>query len=71
MDDFDRILEDIKKREVNKGIEIINLQQKCNDLTNALRDCINELCCYCPRIQREHLGACDGCRWKNVKEGWQ
>ena len=34
------------------------------------QDCINELCCYCPKVQREHLGACDGCRWKKIKGGW-
>jgi len=33
-----------------------------------LRDCVNELCYKCGRYQHEHEGACDGCRWKAIKE---
>ena len=63
MNELDKVLEDVKEREVIQGIEIANLKAQ-------LRDCINELCCYCPKVQREHLGACDGCRWKKIKGGW-
>lgn len=63
MSKLDKVLEDIKEREVIQGIEIANLKAQ-------LRDCINELCCYCPKIQMEHLGACDDCRWKKIKGGW-
>ncbi len=63
MSELDKVLEDIKEREVIQGIEIANLKAQ-------LRDCINELCCYCPKIQMEHLGACDDCRWKKIKGGW-
>ena len=61
MSELDKVLDDIKEREVIQGIEIANLKAQ-------LRDCINELCCYCPKIQKEHLGACNGCRWKALKE---
>ena len=31
-----------------------------------LRDCRNELCLKCGDYKNAHLGACDGCRWKDV-----
>lgn len=34
-----------------------------------LKDCVNELCLKCGQYRTEHLGSCDGCRWKAVKEG--
>ena len=36
-----------------------------------LRDCVNELCYQCGKYRDEYLGACDGCRWKAVKEGFR
>jgi len=27
--------------------------------------CRNELCLSCGKYENEHLGACDGCRWKD------
>ena len=70
MSEFDKVLEDIKRREIDMGIEIAKLQADRDCIKAELRDCINELCCYCPKIQKEHLGACDGCRWKKIKGGW-
>ena len=35
-------------------------------LTRELRDCQNELCLKCGDYKQRHLGACDGCRWKEV-----
>ena len=29
------------------------------------RDCRNELCLRCGDYRQRHLGACDGCRWRN------
>lgn len=29
------------------------------------RDCRNELCLRCGQYRQRHLGACDGCRWRN------
>ena len=34
-----------------------------------LKDCVNELCLKCGAYHESYLGACDGCRWKAVKEG--
>ena len=36
-------------------------------LESDLRDCVNELCLRCGSYKEEHLGACDGCRWKDVR----
>lgn len=29
-------------------------------------DCRNELCLYCGQYKQKHLGACDGCRWRDT-----
>lgn len=34
-------------------------------LQRELNDCRNELCFKCGNYREEHLGACDGCRWKH------
>ena len=34
-------------------------------------DAVNELCYQCGAYKRAHEGACDHCRWKKVKEGFQ
>ena len=36
------------------------------ELYAALRDCRNELCLRCGQYKEAHLGACDGCRWKDM-----
>ena len=41
------------------------------DGSKKLRDCVNELCLYCGKYKISHLGACDDCRWKKVKEELQ
>ena len=61
--------------------EQLDLPQTSADLTevicliseseNDLHDCVNELCLKCGDYRREHLGACNGCRWKAVKEGFR
>lgn len=63
MSEFDKTLEEIKKREVDMGIQIANLQAN-------LKDCVNELCLKCGQYRREHEGACDGCRWQKPRRGW-
>lgn len=30
------------------------------------RDCRNELCLKCGAYTQKHLGACDGCRWRET-----
>lgn len=39
------------------------LQKTCKEL----KDCVNELCLKCGDYKNEYLGACDGCRWKDVR----
>ncbi len=34
-----------------------------------LKNCVNELCYRCGEYRNEHLGACDGCKWKKVRYG--
>lgn len=38
-------------------------------LKRDLKDCRNELCLKCGDYTRRHLGACDGCRWKERGNG--
>ena len=47
-----------------------NLVFEASDLFRAvedLRDCVNELCLKCGQYKTEHLGSCDGCRWKEIR----
>lgn len=38
---------------------------KIERLERELRDCRNELCLRCGQYRERHLGACDGCRWRD------
>lgn len=69
MSEFDKVLDDIKQREVNMGIQIATLQAERDNLRAELKDCVNELCYQCGNYKTAHLGSCDDCRWKAVKEG--
>ena len=33
---------------------------------SVFRDCRNELCLKCGAYTQKHLGACDGCRWREM-----
>jgi len=35
---------------------------------SGFRDCRNELCLKCGAYTQKHLGACDGCRWRESRE---
>jgi len=69
MSEFDKFLEEIKAREVAVGIQIVELQAERDNLRAELKDCVNELCYQCGSYKTAHLGSCDDCRWKAVKEG--
>jgi hypothetical protein len=69
MSEFDKVLEDIKQREINQGIEIATLQADRDNIRAELHDCVNELCLKCGQYREAYKGACDGCRWLAVKEG--
>ncbi|MBQ1790039.1 MAG: hypothetical protein II008_07675 [Oscillospiraceae bacterium] len=71
MNEFDKELEDIKQREIDMGIQITTVQADRDYIRSELRDCVNELCLQCGQYRTEHLGSCDSCRWKKVKEGFR
>lgn len=68
MSEFDKVLEDIKQREIDMGIQIENQQAALKSMRVDLKDCVNELCLKCGNYHESYLGACDGCRWKATKE---
>lgn len=69
MSELDKVLDGIKQREIDMGIQIANLQADRDNIRADLKDCVNELCLKCGAYHESYLGACDGCRWKAVKEG--
>ena len=68
MNELDKVLEDIKRREIDMGIQIATLQADRDNIRADLKDCVNELCLKCGAYHESYLGACDGCRWKATKE---
>lgn len=42
-----------------------DLKARIADLKSDLKDCRNELCLKCGQYRERHLGACDGCRWRD------
>ena len=42
------------------------MREERDALRAMLKDCRNELCLRCGSYREKHLGACDGCRWKDV-----
>ena len=60
-----------EKESDNLGIiaKAMTLSQENDSLKQALRECGNELCFLCGKYHREHEGACDGCKWRYVKDG--
>jgi hypothetical protein len=71
MDELNKVLENIKQREIDMGIKITTLHADRDNIRTELKDCVNELCLKCGNYHESYLGACDGCRWKKVKEGFQ
>lgn len=48
------------------GDPYLDAESKIKRLKSELRDCRNELCLKCGEYKQRHLGACDGCRWKEL-----
>ena len=46
--------------------QIERLIEETERLRRDLKDCRNELCLRCGDYKQRHIGACDGCRWKDV-----
>ena len=64
----DEVLERIKQREIDLGIQIAILQTEVANLKGELHDCANELCLMCGAYKREHEGACSDCRWLEARK---
>lgn len=45
---------------------IVDLRKALADTKAELNMCRDELCLRCGDYKQRHLGACDGCRWKEV-----
>ena len=45
---------------------IVDLKMALADAKAELNLCRDELCLRCVDYKQRHLGACDGCRWKEV-----
>lgn len=45
---------------------IVEAKADHDRLVSELRDCRNELCLKCGAYKERHLGACDGCRWRDI-----
>lgn len=43
-----------------------DLKARIAYLKSELNDCRNELCLKCGNYKQKHLGACDGCRWRDA-----
>ena len=39
----------------------------CQYVENELKNARNELCLKCGKYTNSHDGACDGCKWDNIK----
>ena len=48
---------------------ILQLETQLKRFKAELHECGNELCYKCGSYRQEHNGACDGCRWLNVRHG--
>ena len=68
MTELEKVLEGIKKKEVDLCVQIVNLQAEANNLKSELHDCVNELCLQCGQYHEEHNGACEGCRWLKLRK---
>ena len=46
----------------------LEMVRRQNDrLLTSLKDCANENCQKCGKYVNDHLGSCDHCKWKDVK----
>ena len=57
----------IRESGANNLVQIIvDLRKALADTKTELNMCRDELCLRCGDYKQRHLGACDGCRWKEV-----
>ena len=53
------------------SLHVLSLISAITDTEDDLKACTNELCFKCEKYHESYAGACDGCKWKAVKEGFQ
>lgn len=58
-----------KTKEIYK--ELVYLACDMQSMESDLHDCVNELCLKCGNYHESYAGACNGCRWKQVKEDFR
>lgn len=62
MDKLSMEIQDLK-------IKMAGMVAETSRLRGLAHECANELCYRCGTYQREHMGACEGCRWLEVRHG--
>ena len=73
-DAFNALTKDLTEEPHNLmkiSLDLVKVINIVGDIESDLNDCVNELCLKCGNYREQHLGACDGCWWKAVKEGFQ
>lgn len=56
--------------DIGELLELVqDLKARVESLKSDLKVCRNELCLKCGDYKQKHLGACDGCRWKERGNG--
>lgn len=70
---FNTLTQDLTSEPINlmkTSLDLVKVINIVGDIESDLRDCVNELCLKCGNYREQHLGACNGCRWKEVKDGF-
>ena len=62
-------MEKIEDRIETMEKSVVGLEAVVSKYKKTLKDAVNELCYQCGQYKNEHLGACDGCRWKGLRSG--
>ena len=60
---------EVEKERDDLRSKLIVAQTDLVYVKSLLQEAGNELCYKCGDYQREHEGACNGCRWRYVKSG--
>jgi hypothetical protein len=68
VDDLTNGDKDMAGQSARISMDLTQLIVQVNSMESDLHDCVNELCLKCGSYHEAYLGACDGCRWKKVKE---
>ena len=56
---------------MDASTHMLELISQITSAESDLHDCVNELCLQCGKYHHAYDGACIGCRWLEVKEGFR